>query len=215
MSLVSKISRIKLDALISQYKSEAKTLEIGAYGNPSYGIFFPHKIGIDIRPGLGVDLVASVYQLPFTDGEFEIVLCCSVLEHLEDPRKAIQEMRRVLRPGGKIIVSVPFMFPVHDAPGDYWRFSKFGLQQLFKEGWQIEKVCAETSVGETFAVLLQRLGYQSTFRFNKVAKVVVFVLAKILVKGPRLIMASFGDIHKKTVEPEAFASAFFLTATKK
>src|SRR3989344_3716857 len=115
MNIVSKISRQKLDKLISAHASEARTLEIGSYGNPEYGKYFPNKVGVDIKEGKGVDMIASVYELPFKDGEFDIVLCMSVLEHLEDPPRAIREMRRVLKTGGSIIISVPFMFPIHDA----------------------------------------------------------------------------------------------------
>jgi SAM-dependent methyltransferase len=214
MSLVSKISRRKLDGLVSRYASTEKTLEVGAFGSPSYGQFFSHKVGIDIRPGPGVDVVGSVYELPFQDGEFQTVLCLSVLEHLEDPKKAIQEMRRVLKPGGRILISVPFMFPIHDAPGDYWRFTKFGLKLLFKEGWEIEELKAETSVGETYAVLFQRLAYQTKLSMNKVSKAILFILASVLSNGPSLVRGVYGGIQKKVAEPEAFASAFFMAARK-
>ena len=214
MNLTDKISRKNLDVLVAQYASGAKTLEIGAYGSPRYGRHFLNKIGLDIRAGNGVDIVASVYELPFKDGEFDTVLCMSVLEHLEEPIRAIKEMRRVLKNGGTMIVSVPFMFPIHDAPGDYWRFTKFGLQKLFSEGWSIEKLTAETNTQEAFAVLLQRLGYQTKMKLNDLLKFGVFSLAWILEKMPNMVNATYGDIGKKTKEPEAFTTAFFLVAKK-
>ena len=143
-----------------------------------------------------------------------MVLCLSVLEHLEEPARAVKEMHRVLKPEGKILVSVPFMFPIHDAPGDYWRFTKFGLKYLFSNGWEIEKLCAETNTQETFAVLFQRLAYQTKMRFNKIAKLKIFILAKVFQKMPNFVTKVFGDIRKKVEEPEAFASAFFMVAKR-
>lgn len=214
MDLTGKISRIALDHLVERYASDTKTLEVGAYGSPSYGRFFNNKIGIDVRPGPGVDQVASVYELPFESESFDVVLCLSVLEHLETPQKAIEEMKRVLKPGGRIIVSVPFLFPIHDAPGDYWRFTKFGLRNLFKHNWNIVELRAETTTQETFAVLFQRVGYQTQLRWNRFSKGIIFLVARILSKLPTLTVKVFGDIKKSTLEPEAFASAFFLVAEK-
>lgn len=214
MSFISKISRRKLDEKVEEYASDSKTLEVGAYGSPGYGRFFTNKTGLDIRPGLGVDVVGSVYELPFENESFDIVLCMVVMEHLEDPKSAIAEMKRVLKKGGKILVSVPFLFPIHDAPGDYWRFTKYGLKVLFKD-WEIEKLEAETDMNEAFAVLLQRVAYQANFKFNKLMKVLIFSLASFISWMPRMTRKIYGGIDKKREEPEAFTSSFFLVARKK
>ncbi|MFA6416203.1 MAG: class I SAM-dependent methyltransferase [Candidatus Paceibacterota bacterium] len=214
MNIVAKIARRKLDETVAPYASNGKTLEVGAFGHPSYRRFFSNRIGVDIKPGPGVDVVASVYDLPFEDNSFDIVLCLVVIEHLKEPSRAIAEMERVLKPGGMILVSVPFLLPIHDAPDDFWRFTKYGLAILFKD-WQIEKLVAETDLGETFAVLLQRVGYQTKFYFNPVAKVIIFVLAWILSWWPKTTKHIYGDIKKSREEPEAFASSFFLAARKK
>jgi SAM-dependent methyltransferase len=212
--LVRKIARRLSNAAVQPFASDEPTLEVGSYLEPSYGHFFPHRIGIDIRKGPGVDIVASVYELPFEDDRFANVLCMSVLEHLEDPARAISEMRRVLRPGGRIIVSVPFLFPIHDAPGDYWRFTKFGIRHLFREGWRIEQLIAEANLQESFAVLVQRVGYQTKLRLNHVMKVPLFLLAKLLAVMPSMVRRTFGNIQKSVEEPDAFASSFFMVATK-
>lgn len=214
MGLTAKISRKKLDEHVSKYGGNSKTLEVGAYGKPSYSRFFTNKIGLDVREGPGVDVVASVYELPFEDNTFETVLCMVVMEHLEYPPQAIAEMKRVLKPGGRIIVSVPFLFPIHDSPGDYWRFTKYGLQLLFKD-WEIEVLQAETTMNETFAVLLQRVGYQSQFYANSFMKVLIFGLAWILSRMPTMTKHVYGDLTKTYKEPEAFTSSFFLVAKKR
>ncbi len=214
MSFISKISRKKLEEKILPYASDLKTLEVGAYGSPSYSKYFSNRIGIDIRQGPGVDIVASAYEMPFKDGEFDIVVCVAVLEHFDDPHRAIAEIYRVLKPGGRIIISVPFLFPIHDAPGDYWRFTKYGLAKMFERGWYIQELSAETNINEAFAVLLQRIGYQVNFRFNKFFKVLIFGLAWVLMHAPRLTKKVYGEIQKKREEPDAFTSSFFLVAKK-
>lgn len=214
MNITSKISRKKLDEKVAPYASDKKTLEIGAYGRPSYGMFFSNRIGLDIREGPGVDVVGSVYDLPFKNNEFDVVLFMVVLEHLERPQEAIAEIKRVLNPGGKILVSVPFVFPMHDTPNDFWRFTKYGLKILFKD-WDILEISAETDINEAFAVLLQRVGYQSTFYMNKIMKVFIFSLAKFVAWMPRMTKKIYGGIDRKAEEPDAFASSFFLVASKR
>ena len=158
-------------------------------------------------------MVASVCYLPFKE-VFNAVLCVSVLEHLEEPRRAVQEMRRVLTVRGKIIVSVPFLFPIHNSPNDYWRFTNHGLRNLFSSQWDIEKICAETTTQEAFAVLLQRLGYQTRMRFGRVLKFFIFAIARLVQKLPNPSMMVFGDIAKKVKEPDAFTSGYFLVAKR-
>ncbi len=211
--LTAKLSRVRLDQAIAPHASKERTLEIGAYGQADYTKYFPNRTGVDIKDGPGVDLVGSVYELPFPDASFDRILCLSVLEHLEEPKKAIAEMARVLTPEGKIIVSVPFLFPIHDAPGDYWRFTPYGLKLLFKD-WMIEELKAETTTGESVASLLQRIGYQTRWKFNRVMKGLLFLLAKLIASSPKLITHVYGDINRSALVPEAFASGIFLVAKK-
>jgi hypothetical protein len=123
-------------------------------------------------------------------------------------------MRRVLKPEGRIVVSVPFLFPIHDAPGDYWRFTKYGLRYLFRSGWQIEVLIGESTTQEAIAILLQRIAYQTKMRANTVSKFIVLLTARVVNALPTSITGVFGDIKKKVAEPDAFTSAFFLVARK-
>jgi len=72
--------------------------------------------------------------LPVADAQADVVLLFEVLEHVEDAEKVIGEIRRVLRPGGEFYLSVPFIYPIHDAPNDYCRFTVYGLTQILKNG---------------------------------------------------------------------------------
>lgn len=83
----------------------------------------------------------DMQDLPYGDGEFDFVVSDQVIEHLEDPKKAIQESWRVLRSGGIAIHTTCFMNYLHFGPLDYWRFSPDALRYLcsgFSETIQCE-----------------------------------------------------------------------------
>ena len=87
-------------------------------------------LGMDARPGKGVDVIGDVHALPFKDKSFDSVICTSVLEHVLDINKVTSEMYRVLKPNGKILVTIPFIHHYHKDPEDYWRLSHVGLKKL-------------------------------------------------------------------------------------
>lgn len=95
---------------------------------------FPGKrfIGSDFRAGAGVDLVADLERLALADESLGTVLCLDTLEHVEDPRAAVHEMSRVLAPGGVLVMTSVFDFPIHAFPNDYWRFTPEGFRSLLK-----------------------------------------------------------------------------------
>jgi SAM-dependent methyltransferase len=79
--------------------------------------------GVDFRPGPGVDLVANVENLPHPTGSVGTVLAFSVFEHVRCFWKGFDEVFRVLRPDGVLLLSTPFYFHQHGYPSDYWRFT--------------------------------------------------------------------------------------------
>lgn len=80
--------------------------------------------------GVAPSVYADAARLPFPDGTFDTVACLEVLEHLPDPTLALREAGRVVKPTGTVFVSTPFLYPVHDAPADYQRWTPYGLQRL-------------------------------------------------------------------------------------
>jgi SAM-dependent methyltransferase len=96
--LTKKVTREKLDAFLRVHATDKHTLDLGSSWSP-YAKYFPNRVTCDITPGEGVDVVADAHALPFEDGEFELIICSEVLEHLHTPEKAIAEMRRVSRDG--------------------------------------------------------------------------------------------------------------------
>ncbi|MDQ6909536.1 MAG: class I SAM-dependent methyltransferase [Actinomycetota bacterium] len=85
------------------------------------------------------DLCRKVQDPPY--GPFDLVICEQVLEHVPDPVRAASNLRELCRPGGKLVVSTPFLVKVHGSPGDYWRFTPDGLRVLLEgAGLQVEWV---------------------------------------------------------------------------
>ncbi|RNF84271.1 class I SAM-dependent methyltransferase [Montanilutibacter psychrotolerans] len=75
------------------------------------------------------DVFADAAALPFADASFDGVICLEVLEHVAAPATVAAEIARVLKPGGTAWISMPFLYPLHDAPYDYQRYTEFGLRR--------------------------------------------------------------------------------------
>lgn len=110
--------------------------------------------GADIEPKPGLDvLLVPGGPLPFADASFDVLLCTQVLEHVADLEGLCAEMRRVLRPGGMLVASVPFIYQVHGSPHDYRRFTEYGLTAALT-GFQVESLNRQGGIGSSLGILL-------------------------------------------------------------
>jgi len=74
----------------------------------------------------------------YKDDNFDVVVIDQILEHVADPKSAINEIFRILRKGGTCICATPFLIKIHGNYGDYWRFAELGLRQLFSQYSEVE-----------------------------------------------------------------------------
>ena len=121
-------------------KLRGKTLEVGSLDvNGSVRELFRDYIGVDMRPGKNVDKVANCHTLPFKSSSFQNVLSLDMLEHDEEFWLSVAEMRRVLRKGGRMVITVPGLgFPKHDHPFDFYRFTVEAVELMFKGFRKVE-----------------------------------------------------------------------------
>ncbi|MDD8012755.1 MAG: methyltransferase domain-containing protein [Acidobacteriota bacterium] len=99
-------------------------------------------VNLDIALFASVNVVGDAQQLPFADEVFDGIICQAVLEHVPRPQDVIREMHRVLQREGIIYIEVPFLQGYHPTPGDFFRFTIEGLEQLLADFSKLESgVC--------------------------------------------------------------------------
>ena len=111
-----------------------KVLDVGCGLQPYRPMLGPavtEYVGIDREGELtNPTVVGDAYPLPFDDESFDYVLATQVYEHVPEPERAVAEAKRVLKPGGQLIFCVPGVWPTHEAPHDYWRYTRHGIEAL-------------------------------------------------------------------------------------
>lgn len=141
---VSITDRLIADIVASLYDehlrlhAKGKLIDLGCGKVPFYEAYRPF-----VREAICVDwentLHKNIYldyecdltgDLPFGDGEFDTILLSDVLEHIPEPEKLWGEMARILSPGGKVLLNVPFFFRIHESPYDFYRYTEFALKRF-------------------------------------------------------------------------------------
>ena len=210
---MQKITRRNLDAFLSEHATTERVLDVGSGAGSSLDHLFPNRVTVDIDPDKQPEIVADGHDLPFPDGEFGFVLSTEMLEHVKDPKRVAAELMRVLRPNGRLLLTTRFVYPVHDSPHDYWRFTRYGLRELFT-GWRIVEIRSETRSFSALGALLQRVCYQSDLRGGRVTKFALFLIAYVLDHLNFLITDEHGDIRKSTRETGIMSTGLYLVVEK-
>lgn len=151
-------ARKNLAMAISESSSNihGNLLDVGCGTKPYRSLFKVESYrGLDIdspvtrERGVADDLYDGT-QFPYQNDTFDSVLCNQVLEHVFNPDKFLTEINRVLKPGGKLLLTVPFVWDEHEQPYDYARYSSFGLTALLeKNGLKIishRKLAADATI---------------------------------------------------------------------
>jgi len=155
-----------------------RVVEVGA--EPQYDLcrHFPAaRTYLSTNLDGAVDARLDVTRLGLADGSVDTVVCVSVLEHVDDLTAALDELRRVVAPGGVLLLTVPFLYPVHDTH-DVWRVAPEAWPTLLGEEFDVEV----TRLGgrlATLAMLLQRPRGTWTLRYTP-QKLLGLVLVALL-----------------------------------
>jgi SAM-dependent methyltransferase len=133
-----------------------------------------------------IDLSADLYALPLKGDVFAAVVNVEVLEHLAEPEKALKEMLRVLHPGGRLYLIVPQGWEEHNAPHDYFRYTKYGLRYLFeKAGYRVVSI---TPLGGYFWYIGHRIPVAYRYLFPAKRKLVWRILEAPLRHAARFFL---------------------------
>lgn len=123
-------------SLIEEYK-DGLLLDVGAGKRP---VYYSNVVNAEITGYDTTDVLCVGEILPFNDNSFDAVISVAVLEHVKDPFSCAREIARVLKPGGKLFCTVPFLQPLHAYPNHYYNMSSQGLKNLFENLLIIDKV---------------------------------------------------------------------------
>ena len=158
----SRRTRLKLAEFCREFATDEYTLVVHCV-DLDHRQFFPNAFIVGKRS----DRPAHLYTDPtFQDlrligsASFGTIVCTGLLEHIADPHALAAEFHRILKPGGRLLLSASAVFPFHSAPDNYFHFTPYGLRHLFR-GWsEFAVLRGSTAPFETVAVLLQRIYIQ-------------------------------------------------------
>ncbi len=216
-SLTSRYHREKIREYIKAEAIPGCVLDIGSnvYNKGQYHQYFESVTTLNVAPqkSIEIDVIGSAYELPFKDDSFDAVLCTETIEHLERPQQAIDEMYRVLKSGGKVILSTPFLMPLHDVPGDYFRYTPYGLKSMFRQFERVN-IRAVTTTFQSLFIVMQRIAYQSDWGMWTWAKFPFLVFGRMLCGFNVCVRREYGDVNRTNQVDGIMSSGYFVTAYK-
>jgi SAM-dependent methyltransferase len=152
-----KISRPIIRRFVRRYGTDQPTLVL----HPEEGLdHFPNRYIVSKRVDDAPDmLVDAAYRdlAKIPSESYDMILCVGLLEHIEDPQRFVDDLHRILRPGGRALIKCSSCFSLHDCPDDYFRFTPSGIRVLFRRWSGFEELKGTCGPFTTIGILLQRI----------------------------------------------------------
>ena len=169
--------------------------------------------GVDLAVGdaawnyRGLDAIADLAALPFRDGAFAACINIVTLEHVREPHRVLRELARALGTGGRLLLVVPHEWEVHQAPHDYFRYTRHGIAYLLEQaGFDDIEI---RPVGGYFRLLARRLLNGLQF-FTGGARWFGFLPAALLLAPPALALPFLDFLDRE----RNFTLGYICTAEK-
>lgn len=159
------LRRYYIDDFLNLYKPlmKGRVLDVGGKKENKRGFFRPPLKSVESWEYLNIDMATSpdyacsVYKLPFAENTFDTIIFCEILEHLNNPEAALLEIFRILKPSGKVIITVPFLYALHADPEDYQRWTDEKIKsELLKAGFAHVEI---KPMGGVFAVIFDLIHF--------------------------------------------------------
>jgi SAM-dependent methyltransferase len=156
-----------------------------------------------------VDLIGTAYGIPQPDECFDGILCTAVLEHLEDPKAALLESIRVLKPAGHAIYTVPLFWHLHEEPRDFYRYTKHGLRHLFETaGYEVVGIEPASGFWITF-------GSELSYYLNALAPGPLRLVARMLTAVNNLVFPWLDRVDRAFNRQSALFTWMYLVVARK
>lgn len=198
----------ELIKFLKKFNEKANIVNVGSLSKKIKGTK-ANILNLDISYYPNIDIVADAHNMPFKNNCLDGVIIKNVFEHLKDPAKVRDELKRVLKTGGRIYAKIPFMQPFHAVPDDYQRYSLNGVRQFFKDFKIIDE---GISVGPSSSLawfLQEYFGILFSFNTTKGYKITRAITAYLTAP-----IKYFDAFFRKKKEAHRLASAFYIIVEK-
>lgn len=211
--MLPSLLRIAEHTALSQVTLTGSVLDVGGDKNSAYQSIFKGTYSLttmNLDPKTSPDITADLEEpLPLTNALYDGVLLINVLEHIFNYKELLNESVRILKPGGQIVIIVPFLFPVHPSPRDYHRFTEETLQREceMRSLQHVKIVALGSGVFSVRYLLLDRLlpAPLRLFGYFTVRYVTVFLDA---------LLKLLAQVLDKKYDPAHYALGYCVTAQK-
>ena len=160
--------------MLAKYGEDKVILNLGS--GPSYFQGRRDIVNVDIFAFEEVDICAQAADLPIKSDTVDLVWNIGLLEHVESPGKVVEEMKRVLKPGGEAFIYMPFMYPIHGAPHDYQRLTGSGLEVLLSSFGGVDVQLASGTTSSMLAMMQEWLATLFSFKSKTLHDCILIML---------------------------------------
>jgi 2-polyprenyl-3-methyl-5-hydroxy-6-metoxy-1,4-benzoquinol methylase len=161
-------------------------------------------VALDIDAKRRPDIVGDICAYDFKGQQFDTIVMAEILEHIHSPHLALENVHRILKDSGRLILTTPFIFPIHDRPYDYYRYTRYGLEYLLRHFHDIS-IKERNSWTEAIDVLSVRLIMDKNWPARILAP---FLVLLAFIKWPISFLIA------RLVQTDFITSGYVVTARK-
>lgn len=206
---------------LSNYSNNVQILDVGVGKDPFRSLThrFKNLLRMDVAPRDTVDIVHDFNkELPLENNRFDCIILTNTLEHSPNPNYLLKEISRVLKPGGKIIGTVPFLIHIHQEPYDFYRFTRYILKKLFEDNnftnTKIHEQGNPFHIYRSFQGLFFWHLLNTNFSKNNFLNYLVKLAIRAIWLGQRLILKLATPIYQKCKQDNLMVQGYGFTAIK-